>query len=116
MDESQSAIVRSKTTILPSSVLLNRGSSAKKGIRTSSKRRGSFKGGDTSVKDPKVAAALQLLEKKKLAELADSEHKPTIVGVGAACAPSTADKIGLSKIKRSMIHAGSAAPIKLKIN
>jgi len=65
-DETQSAIIRSKTSILSSSALKLRGSSALKGIRTSSKPRGSFKT-DSSIKDPKVAAVAQMLAEKKVA-------------------------------------------------
>lgn len=67
-------------------------------------------------KDPKIAAVMEMLQKKKVAQMLDSDHKPTIVGAaGGVGGSSTADKVsGIDKIKRSMISGGSAAPIKLK--
>ena len=104
-------MIRSKTILLSGSGMKARGSSAKKGLRTSSRQRMTGSA-ITSMKDPKLAAVAHILDKKKATQLIDSDHKP-MLGAGAigGLGLNSADKAAVDKLKRAVI--GSAAPTKV---
>lgn len=68
----------------------------------------------TSIKDPRLAAVAQILDKKKIT--VDKGHVPVIGGLAAANTTGEKKTVGMGEMaKRVVLQGSSAAPIKPKM-